>query len=444
MLLERAIQEVVRRHNILRTTFPAGTGRGRRVIAPELKLAVPRIDLRDLSPAERQAEAERLAVEEARTPFDLAKGPLLRTTLVLLGPDEHMLLLVAHHIVIDLWSTGVLFRELGALYAAFAEGRPSGLPELAIQHSDFAAWQVQGRPQLEQQVAYWKQQLADLPPRLPLPTDRPRAVAGNPRGTRRFFELPLGLSKALVALSQKEGVTLYMTLLAAFDVLLSKVSGLQDVVVGSPIANRNRSELEEMIGIFSNTLVFRTRMADTPTFKKLLSRVREVALGRLRAPGSAFRAARHRHPAGVRASADAAVPGQLPRPERSRSGDPGSRRQPHVPQALQPAGEVRPGHRVLRGGRRDHWLRRVPHGPLRRRNHRAAVVGFGIDPRTVTQNPDVALASIELSLQPTAKAEPVSASTDTPTEGPTLAKPRGIKEVRRKAVNLETPERKPD
>ena len=278
-LLERAIQEVVRRHNILRTTFPPATGRGRRVIAPELKLAVPRIDLRSLSPAERQAEAERLAVEDARTPFDLAKGPLLRTTLVLLGPDEHMLLLAAHHIVIDLWSTGVLFRELGALYAAFAEGRPSALPELQSSTPISPPGKSSGARSWSSRSHTGSSSSPIFPRRLPLPTDRPRPAAGNPRGTRRFFELPPGLSKALVALSQKEGVTLYMTLLAAFDVLLAKVSGLQDVVVGSPIANRNRSELEEMIGIFSNTLVFRTRMSDTPTFKKLLTRVREVALG---------------------------------------------------------------------------------------------------------------------------------------------------------------------
>jgi acyl-CoA synthetase (AMP-forming)/AMP-acid ligase II len=443
-LLERAIQEVVRRHNILRTTFPPATGRGRRVIAPELKLAVPRIDLRSLSPAERQAEAERLAVEDARTPFDLAKGPLLRTTLVLLGPDEHMLLLAAHHIVIDLWSTGVLFRELGALYAAFAEGRPSALPELQIQHSDFAAWQVLGRPQLEQQVAYWKQQLADLPPRLPLPTDRPRPAAGNPRGTRRFFELPPGLSKALVALSQKEGVTLYMTLLAAFDVLLAKVSGLQDVVVGSPIANRNRSELEEMIGIFSNTLVFRTRMADTPTFKKLLTRVREVALGAYAHQDLPF---------------EQLVTAIQPASERARM----------------PLFQVNfrvqsdPVQATLVPGVSLTFLKvsnQLAKFDLAIEFSEAAsgITGFveyrtdlfdaetierllsDLESilRTVTQSPDVVLSAIELSLRPTAKDEPMSPPTETPAVEPPLAKPRGIKEVRRKAVNLETPDRKPD
>ena len=323
-----------------------------------------------------------------------------------------MLLLVAHHIVINLWSTGVLFRELGALYAAFAEGRPSGLPELAIQHSDFAAWQVQGRPQLEQQVAYWKQQLADLPPRLPLPTDRPRAVAGNPRGTRRFFELPPGLSKALVALSQKEGVTLYMTLLAAFDVLLAKVSGLQDVVVGSPIANRNRSELEEMIGIFSNTLVFRTRMADTPTFKKLLSRVREVALGAYAHQDMPF---------------EQLVTAIQPASERARM----------------PLFQV--NFRVQSIRFRRPWFPASASRSSRLSNQLAkfdlaiefseaagGITGFveyrtdlfdaetssgccrpGIDPRTVTQNPDVALSSIESASDPR-QSQPMSPAGETP------------------------------
>jgi acyl-CoA synthetase (AMP-forming)/AMP-acid ligase II/acyl carrier protein len=278
-LMERSIHEIVRRHDILRTTFPSVDGRPRRVTAPEAKMPLKRVDLRHLSKRERQAEAERLAVEEARRPFDVAEGPLLRATVLLLDEEEHILLVTAHHLVFDLWSTRVFFEELATLYTAFARGLPSPLPELSIQHSDFAAFQRQQGKLFEQQLSYWKKQLADLPPPLDLNSDRPRAAARTFRGARRFFELPKSLSKAVIALSQKEGVTLFLTLLSAFKMLLARVSGQRDIVVGSPIAGRSRAEVEDLIGIFSNTLVLRTNLAGNPSFREVLGRVREVALG---------------------------------------------------------------------------------------------------------------------------------------------------------------------
>jgi acyl-CoA synthetase (AMP-forming)/AMP-acid ligase II/aryl carrier-like protein len=276
-LLEQSIQEIVRRHNILRTTFPTVDGCPRRVIAEEVTTSLLRIDLRALAEPARQAEAERRAVEEAGRPFDLGNGPLLRTTLLLLAPSAHLFLLTAHHIVIDLFSLEIFFEELATLYTAFAEGKPSPLPALSLQHADFAAWERQQKPLFEEQLAYWKTQLSSLPPPLSLPLDRPRASARTSRGARRFFQLPQGLGRALIDRSQQEGATLFMTLLAAFSMLLARVTGQLDIVVGSPIANRNRAEIESLIGVFINTLVFRVRLTDNPSFREVLGRVREAA-----------------------------------------------------------------------------------------------------------------------------------------------------------------------
>ncbi|HHH41043.1 MAG TPA: non-ribosomal peptide synthetase, partial [Chloroflexi bacterium] len=279
--LERSLNEIVRRHEALRTTFPTVDGRPRQHIAPELTLPLPVIDLRGLPEAEREAQALRLATEEAQRPFDLAQGPLIRALLLQLDDDDHIALLTMHHIVSDGWSMGILIQEIAVLYDAFAQGRPSPLPELSIQYADFAAWQrkwLRGEV-LERQLSYWKERLADLPPLLELPTDRPRPAVQTFRGRTRSFVLPEALSRAIRELGRREGATLFMTLLAAFQALLYRYTGQERFAVGTPIANRNRAEIEGLIGFFVNTLVLRADFSDNPTFRQLLKRVREVALG---------------------------------------------------------------------------------------------------------------------------------------------------------------------
>ncbi|MBA2448198.1 MAG: amino acid adenylation domain-containing protein [Chloroflexi bacterium] len=278
--LERSFSEITRRHETLRTTFHPIESRPVQVIAPATPLTLPVVDLSRLPETERDVAAVRLAQEEARRPFDLARGPLLRATLLRLGAEEHVLLLTLHHIASDDWSKGVLNRELAALYEAYAVGRPSPLPEPAIQYADFAVWQrerLRGEA-LEAQLAYWKRQLAGLP-ELDLPAARPRPPVQSFRGDRHSLLLPEALSEALKALSRREGATLFMTLLAAFQTLLARYTGQDDVVVGSPIAGRNRVEIEPLIGFFVNTLVLRTDLSGDPTFRELLARVRNVALG---------------------------------------------------------------------------------------------------------------------------------------------------------------------
>jgi amino acid adenylation domain-containing protein/non-ribosomal peptide synthase protein (TIGR01720 family) len=278
--LEWALNEIVRRHEALRTTFTTVDGQPVQVISPALSLSLPVIDLLGLPEPEREAEALRLATEEAQRPFDLAQGPLVRTTILRLGEADYVFLLTMHHIVSDGWSMKVFFSELIALYSAFCMGKPSPLPELPIQYADFAVWQrewLQGGV-LEAQLAYWKQQLADLPV-LQLPTDRPRPVVQTFQGACLSMTLPERLTAALKALSQREGGTLFMTFLAAFQTLLLRYTGKDDIVVGAPIANRNRAEIEGLIGFFVNSLVLRTDLSGDPSFREALSRVREVALG---------------------------------------------------------------------------------------------------------------------------------------------------------------------
>ena len=278
--LEQGLNEVVQRHEVLRTTFSLVEGQPVQVIAPTLTLTLPVVDLRNLPGTQREAEALWLATEEARRPFDLARGPLLRATLLRLDEEDHVLLLTMHHIVSDGWSMGIVFRELSALYEAFSKGKPSPLPELPIQYADFAVWQqqwLQGEV-LEAQLSYWKKQLAGYSPSLDLPTDCPRPVIQTHRGVRQSLVLSKTLSASLKALSRQEGTTLFMTLLAAFQALLYRYTGQDDIIVGSPIANRNRSEIEGLIGFFLNTLVLRTDLSGTPSFRELLARVREVTL----------------------------------------------------------------------------------------------------------------------------------------------------------------------
>jgi amino acid adenylation domain-containing protein len=279
--LERALDEVVRRHEILRTSFADEEGKPRQVVAPELSLRVSLTELTHLPETEREAEAYRLAVEEAWRPFDLKCAPVLRARLLRLGAEDHVLLVTMHHIISDGWSTSVLIREVAALYEAFAAGRPSPLAELPIQYADYAAWQRDAMhgPALERQLTYWSERLGGNRPSLELPADRPRPVVQSFRGATLDFTLPKTLAESLKELGRLHDCTLFMTLLAGFKALLARYSGQEDILVGTPIAGRDRGEIEGLIGIFINTLVLRTDLAGDPTFSELLTRVREVALG---------------------------------------------------------------------------------------------------------------------------------------------------------------------
>ncbi|MFY0528921.1 amino acid adenylation domain-containing protein [Archangium gephyra] len=279
--LERCFREVVRRHESLRTFFPQHEGTPSQHILPELALSVARVDLEPLPEAGREAEALRRAREEARQPFALASGPLLRVTLVRLDANRHLLVTVMHHIVSDGWSMGVLIREVAALYAAFREGRASPLAPLPVQYSDYAGWQREalGGEVLEAQLSWWRQQLHGVPQALELPTDRVRPAVLDTRGAALPVRLPPELSAALKTLAHREGVTPFMVLLAAFQVVLSRYSGQEDFCVGTPIAGRGRAELEGLVGFFVNTLVLRARLAGDPSFRELLVRAREEALG---------------------------------------------------------------------------------------------------------------------------------------------------------------------
>lgn len=278
--LHRSLNEIIRRHEGLRTTFHAVGGRPVQKVAPALTLALEMQDLQDQPAAERENKTLKVAAEEARRPFDLAVGPLLRAKLLRLSPTEQVLLLTMHHIVSDGWSMGVLYRELTVLYEAYSQGKPSPLPELPIQYADYGVWQrayLEGEV-IETQLAYWKQQLAGAPPMLDLPTDRPRPPLETFQGTNQPFALSHSLSAGLKQLCRREGVTLFMALLAAFKILLSRYTRQNDIVVGTDVANRNRVEIEEIIGFFVNQLVLRTNLAGDPSFSELLQRVRNVAL----------------------------------------------------------------------------------------------------------------------------------------------------------------------
>jgi amino acid adenylation domain-containing protein len=279
--LESALGEIVRRHEALRTVFGTVSGtEGEPVqrILPPSPFTLPRIDLAgSLDP---QAEAERLGLAEARHRFDLAAGPLLRALLVRVAEDEHLLVVVMHHAISDGWSLGVMTGELAALYAAFAAGEPSPLPELPVQYADFAEWQrrtLSGH-RLERQLAWWRQLLAD-PPVLDLPADHRRPPVSSGRGEQLPVALPEDLGRGLRTLARGEGATLYMVLLAGFATLLGRHAGQDDLTVGSPIAGRDRREIEPLIGCFVNTLTLRVRLAGDPSFRELLARVREVTLG---------------------------------------------------------------------------------------------------------------------------------------------------------------------
>jgi amino acid adenylation domain-containing protein len=278
--LAHSLNGVVRRHEALRTTFAIVDGQPAQLIAAALHLPLPLIDLHAIRAEQRQSLALRLVVAEARRPFDLVRGPLVRALLLRLAADEHLLFLAMHHIISDGWSMGVLIGEVAALYAARVLRQPATLPTLPIQYPDFTYWQrewLQGAV-LATQMAYWKRQLGAQPPVLALPTDRPRPAFQTFRGARQRVRVPAALTEALLALSRANGTTLFMTLLATFQTLLARYSGQRDIVVGAPIANRTRAELEPLIGFFVNTLVLRGDLSGDPSFRALLARVRETTL----------------------------------------------------------------------------------------------------------------------------------------------------------------------
>ncbi|MEH2308019.1 non-ribosomal peptide synthetase [Nostoc sp.] len=278
--LEQTLNEIVQRHEALRTSFITVEGQPTQVIDPTLSISFLMIDLREFSEAEREAEVLRLTTEEAQRPFNLAKAPLFRATLLQLSEVEQVVLFTMHHIISDDWSMKILIKEVAVLYQAFNLGQPSPLLELPIQYADFAVWQqqwLQGE-ELQTQLSYWIQQLNVAPSTIELPTDFPRPAIQNYQGVRQSIVLPKPLTQALKELSQQEGTTLFMTLLAAFKVLLYRYTQQHDILVGTPIANRNRSEIEGLIGFFVNTLVLRTDLGGNPSFRELLRRVRQVTL----------------------------------------------------------------------------------------------------------------------------------------------------------------------
>ncbi|HEX7240656.1 MAG TPA: condensation domain-containing protein, partial [Longimicrobiaceae bacterium] len=281
--LAAALAAVVRRHEALRTVFAERGGEPVQAIRAPGPVALPVADLRGLPAGPRGAEAARLAAAEAARPFDLAAGPLLRAGLLRLDDAEWVALFTMHHAVSDAWSVGVLVGELSELYSAAAEGRAAALPELPVQYADYAVWQrawLAGEA-LERPMAFWRERLAGAPPLLELPTDRPRPLAQGAEGGSRPLVVPAALADELRALARREGATAFMALAAAWQLLLARWSGQEDVSVGAPVAGRMREETEGLIGFFVNTLVLRTELGGAPTFRALLARVRETVLGAL-------------------------------------------------------------------------------------------------------------------------------------------------------------------
>ena len=279
-VLERAINEIIRRHESLRTIFQMSQEGPVQVIGDYEWQALPMVDLGGLPDGVREQVSRELTGEEGRRPFDLSRGPLVRVRLLRLSPAEQVILYTMHHIISDGWSMEVVNRELGTLYEAFANGRATPLPELPVQYADFAVWQrgwLQGEV-LEKQISYWKEQLAGVSP-LELATDYPRPAMQSFNGAAQEIKVDSETVEALKRLSAEQGVTLFMTLLAGFQVLLSQYSGQKDIVIGSPIANRARGEVEGLIGFFVNTLVMRTDLSGDPTVGELLQRVRKACVG---------------------------------------------------------------------------------------------------------------------------------------------------------------------
>ncbi|MCF2149900.1 amino acid adenylation domain-containing protein [Desmonostoc muscorum LEGE 12446] len=278
--LQQSLNEILKRHEIWRTTFRLANGEPVQEITHDLTWDLPIINLEHLSDNNWESEVKELVAKEATKPFNLAKGLLVRAILLRLSEEEHVLLVTMHHIITDGWSCGVFLRELSTLYAAFSTNQPSPLPELPIQYADFAIWQrdrIQGEF-LATKLKYWKQQLSGELPVLELPTDRPRPTVTTFAGAKQYFTLSAALTNALKQLSQRQDATLFMSLLAAFKLLLYRYTDQEDILIGSPIANRNRAELEGMLGLFVNTLVLRNNLNGNPNFCELLHRVRQVTL----------------------------------------------------------------------------------------------------------------------------------------------------------------------
>jgi hypothetical protein len=278
--LRRSLNEIVRRHEVLRTRFDTVSGRAVQLIEESLVLNLELVDLSQLPESEREARGQELARAEPTAPFNLRRTPLLRVGLVRLAAQEHLLWLTTHHIVFDGASAGVLFGELGRLYTAYREGRPSPLDELPFQYGDYAVWErdwLQG-PALEEQLGYWRRQLRGMKP-LELPANRSRSEVQSSWGASLYMTLPPELAERIRQLSRREGVTLYMLLLAAFKVLLSRYCKQEDICVGSPASARTLPGTESLIGFFANAMVIRTDLGGNPSFRELLRRVRDVTLG---------------------------------------------------------------------------------------------------------------------------------------------------------------------
>ncbi|MDZ7402463.1 MAG: amino acid adenylation domain-containing protein [candidate division KSB1 bacterium] len=277
----QSLNEIIRRHEVLRTNFLTIEGKPVPVISPRLTINMPIKDLSNLSEQEREAVAQQEAIREALQPFDLAKDALIRGRILKMSSESYVMLLTMHHIVSDGWSAGVIIQEFAALYQAFAQGKPAPLPELPIQYIDYAAWQrewLKGDV-LQLQLDYWRKQLEGCPPVLELPTDRPRPAEITYNGASARLTIPADLTEEIKAFCRKEGVTEFMALLAAFQTLLYRYSSQTDICVGTPIANRGRAEIENLIGFFVNTLVLRTKFSGRPTFREVLNQVQKTSLG---------------------------------------------------------------------------------------------------------------------------------------------------------------------
>jgi hypothetical protein len=280
LALMESLNEIVRRHEVLRTTFAEVDGCAVQVVVTAADVMLPLIDLREMTLAEGEAETLRLAELDARSPFDLGQGPVLRFSLLRLADDVHVLLLNVHHIVFDGWSLGVFIKELGALSETFSKGQPSTLPELKIQYGDYAIWQREwlNEAVLEKQLAYWKRQLGEAPSTWELPTDHPRPPVQSYGGVRQPFRLPSNLIASLNELARREGATLFMILLTAFKAVLARSTAQDDIIIGTDVANRNRPETDDLLGFFVNMLTLRTDWSGDPSFREALGRVREITL----------------------------------------------------------------------------------------------------------------------------------------------------------------------
>ncbi|HEX6718720.1 MAG TPA: condensation domain-containing protein [Pyrinomonadaceae bacterium] len=277
----QSFDKIVQRHHILRTTFSNQQGEPMQSVQQELGVRIPLLDLSELPVSEREHEAMLFATQEAQRPFDLSHGPLLRVCALRMAEDEHIFLLVMHHIISDAWSVTVLLRELAILYTSYANGVAPSLPALPMQYGDYAVWQREWlkRGTLAEQLSYWQRQLAGAPPLLTLRPGQTRPAVQSYQGAHQKFLIAAEVEEGLKNLSRQEGVTLFMILLAGFQTLLHFYSGEDDIVVGTDVANRSRAEVEGLIGFFVNQLVLRTDLSGGPTWRELLGRVREVALG---------------------------------------------------------------------------------------------------------------------------------------------------------------------